>query len=151
MSFVERGVEAIIQKAIREGAFEDLPGKGKPLDLKENPFVDKEWQLAFRMLEQQGFALPWMDKRSEIESGLKAARDSLARTWEWRQSAIEAGDSPTSISAEWRRAEQRFTETVEKLNKLIDDYNLEIPAQVFYREKISVARELDSLKNTRTA
>jgi DnaJ family protein C protein 28 len=147
MSFVERGVEAIIQKAIREGAFENLPGKGKPMDLKENPFVDKEWQLAFRMLEQQGFALPWMDKRNEIESALKAARDSLARTWSWRAHALEAGEPPASVEAEWRRAEGRFRETVEKLNKLIDDYNLEIPAQVFYREKINLERELGNLKN----
>jgi hypothetical protein len=51
------------------------------------------------------------------------------------------------VEAEWRRAEQRFGETVEKLNKLIADHNLEIPAQVFYREKINLERELDTLKN----
>jgi DnaJ family protein C protein 28 len=147
MSAVERGVEAIIQKAIREGIFDDLPGKGKPLDLKENPFVGKDWQLAFHMLEQQGFALPWMDKRNEIEGALKAARDALARTWAWRAKALEAGEPQAAVEAEWRRAEERFGETVEKLNKAIADYNLEVPALVFYREKIDVQRELDGLKN----
>ena len=81
MSFLQRGVEEIIQKAIREGAFDNLKGKGKPLNLNENPFVDKEWHLAYRLLEQQGFALPWMEKRNEIEQmilwflrGLRALR-----------------------------------------------------------------------------
>lgn len=146
MSAVERGVEAIIQKAMREGAFDNLPGKGKPLDLKENPFVEREWQLAFRMLAQQGFALPWMDKRNEIESAFKAAKESLARTWEWRRNALAAGEPTAIVDAEWRRAERRFRESVEKLNKRIDDYNLEIPALVFYRAKILIERELDQIK-----
>jgi hypothetical protein len=148
MSFLDRGVEEIIQKAIREGAFEDLKGKGKPLKLNENPFVDKEWQLAYRMLEQQGFVLPWMDKRNEIESALKAARESLARTWDWRQRAHEAGESSDSVEAEWRRAEERFRGALVKINKLIDDYNLEIPSDVFFREKIKVEEELARVRDT---
>jgi hypothetical protein len=148
MSFLARGVEEIIQKAIREGAFSDLKGKGKPLKLDENPFVDKDWQLAYRMLEQQGFVLPWMEKRSEIESGLNAARGSLVRTWDWRGRALEAGEPSDGVEAEWGRAEERFREAVTRLNKLIDSYNLEVPSDIFFREKIKVEGELDRLKNT---
>jgi DnaJ family protein C protein 28 len=147
MSFLQRGVEEIIQKAIREGAFDDLKGKGKPLNLNENPFVDKEWQLAYRLLEQQGFALPWMEKRNEIESALKAARESLSRTWDWRASALEAGEPSTGVDAEWRRAKERFREAVARLNKLIDGYNLEVPSDIFFREKIKVEVEMASLKD----
>jgi DnaJ family protein C protein 28 len=146
MSHVERGVDAIIQKAIREGAFDNLAGKGKPIDLSENPFVEREWQLAFRMLEQGGFALPWMDKRKDIESSFKAARDALSCTWEWRARALDAGEPPGTVEAEWRRAVGRFTEAVDKLNKLIADYNLEIPADVFFREKIDLDKELGAVK-----
>lgn len=145
MSLLSRGVEAIIQKAIREGAFDNLSGKGKPLELKQNPFLEQEWQLAFHLLEQQGFALPWMQKRSEIETGLQAARESLARTWSWRRRALEAGDPLAGVEAEWRRAEERFRETAARLNKLIDDYNLEVPADVFFREKIIISAEIARL------
>lgn len=147
MSFLQRGVDEIIQNAIREGAFDDLKGKGKPLNLNENPFVDKEWQLAYRLLEQQGFALPWMEKRNEIESAIQAARESLARTWDWRGRALEAGEPPTNVEAEWQRAVERFQETVTKLNKLIDDYNLEVPSDIFFREKINVEAELTEIKD----
>jgi DnaJ family protein C protein 28 len=147
MSFLNRGVEQIIQKAIQEGAFDNLEGKGKPLNLNENPFVDKEWQLAYRLLEQQGFALPWMEKRNEIESGLKAARESLVRTWDWRARALEAGEPQASVEAEWGRAVERFREVVLKLNKLIDDYNLEVPSDIFFRVKIRFEAELTELKD----
>jgi DnaJ family protein C protein 28 len=151
MSAVERGVDAIIQKAMREGAFDNLAGKGKPLDLRENPFVEREWQLAFRILEQQGFALPWMDKRKDIESGLQAARQSLSRTWNWSRQALEAGEPEAVVEAEWRRTVDRFNETVEKLNKLIGDYNLEVPADVFFREKIDFSKELTSVKTDKAS
>lgn len=146
MPAIERGIEAIIQQAIRQGAFDNLPGKGKPLSLKENPFVNREWQLAFNMLEQRGFALPWMDKRREIESTLQAARETLARTWTWRCDAISAGEPNTFTDEEWGKAKQRFSETIDKLNKLISNYNLEVPADVFSREKIDLDTEIHSIK-----
>ncbi len=38
-----RGIDEIIRQAMREGAFDNLPGKGKPLELIENPYLDREW------------------------------------------------------------------------------------------------------------
>ncbi len=35
-------IDQIIQQAIQDGAFENLPGKGKPLNLDDNPHVDPE-------------------------------------------------------------------------------------------------------------
>jgi hypothetical protein len=72
----------------------------------------------------------------------------FSRCRDVRSSALEAGEAPAAVDAEWRRAEQRFSETVGKLNKLIDDYNLEIPAQVFYRVKINIEREIERLKTS---
>ena len=34
--------EKAISEAIEKGEFDDLPGKGKPIDLKENPFEDPD-------------------------------------------------------------------------------------------------------------
>ena len=63
MTKIDRAIEKIIQNAIERGAFDNLRGKGKPLNLRENPLVAKEWRMAFSMLEQEGFALPWMEDR----------------------------------------------------------------------------------------
>ena len=39
-------IEEQIRRAIQEGKFDDLPGKGKPLKLDENPFEESEWRMA---------------------------------------------------------------------------------------------------------
>ena len=60
-------IEEHIRQAMQAGKFDDLPGKGKPLSLDENPLADPEWQLAFHMLKDAGFSLPWIESLKEIE------------------------------------------------------------------------------------
>jgi len=56
--------EEQIRRAIEEGKFDNLPGKGKPLNLEQNPFEDPEWRLANHVLITSGFSLPWIEKRA---------------------------------------------------------------------------------------
>jgi DnaJ homolog subfamily C member 28 len=109
-----------IRRAMEEGQFEDLPGKGRPLKLDENPYEDAEWRLAHHMLQESGYSLPWIEKRKEIESGLEAARQDLARAWQRRQ---EGGSA-----AGWERAQSAFREAIAELNKKVFSYNLEVPS-----------------------
>ena len=141
----DRGVEAIIRKAMEEGAFDNLRGKGKPLNLDENPFADPEWRMAYNMLKNEGFALPWMEKRSQIEDELAAARGALARTWSWRQEKINAGQASAFVEEEWAKSLVRFRQKVADLNKRIEDYNLEVPSDIFQRKKIDVEREVGEI------
>jgi DnaJ family protein C protein 28 len=146
MSGRDRYIESVIRKAIEEGKFENLSGQGKPLDLGENPFVAPEWRMAFRILEKEGLALPWMEKRKQIEASFETARASLARTWAWRQEKLAIGESEGWVEAEWKKAVQVFEEQCAKLNKRIDDYNLETPGDVFQRERIDVGREIGEIR-----
>lgn len=145
MTRFDRAIESIIQNAIDRGAFDNLRGKGKPLNLRENPLVAQEWRMAFSMLEQEGFALPWMEDRKEIEKLLKEALKVLRRTWEWRVAKLAQGDASPVVEGEWRKAQARFSETVTALNKRIDAYNAQIPADVFYRPRILLERELAAI------
>ncbi|MBN2043479.1 MAG: DUF1992 domain-containing protein [Anaerolineales bacterium] len=144
MANFDRAIETIIQNAIARGEFDNLPGKGKPLNLQENRFVDQDWRLAFSLLEQHGFALPWMEDRKHIEETLTRAKENLQRTWRWR-SSIPEGDK--LAEDEWQQAVLKFKGTVAALNKQIDAYHLAIPADVFYRPRINLERELDGVKS----
>ena len=135
--------EQHIRRAIEEGQFEDLPGKGKPLKLDENPYEDPEWSLAYRVLRSGGFTLPWIEARREIETELEAARLSLRASWTWRGNALEAGESAAFISAEWRQAVELFRKRIEKINQRIFFYNLEVPSQHFQLPQKDVQRELE--------
>lgn len=138
-------IEDHIQRAMQEGKFEDLPGKGKPLRLDGNPLEDPEWRLAFHMLRGGGFTLPWIETRQEIEAGIEAARATLKQAWEWREEAL-AGDLPTSAREdEWKRALEAFREQVERLNQCIADYNLQAPNEHFQRSKLNLKREIEAV------
>jgi DnaJ family protein C protein 28 len=135
-------IEDQIRKAIEEGKFDDLPGKGKPLRLDENPLADPEWRLAQHLLKSSGYSLPWIEKRQEIQAELEAARDKLLVTWQWRNDALEAGRSAESIEQEWQRARQAFQRMIGELNLKIRDYNLEAPAARFQFQPLNAEREI---------
>lgn len=146
MANFDKAIEAIIQNAIERGAFDNLPGKGKPLNLHTNPMAAEDWQLAYSMLEQEGYAPPWIEERSLIESELEIARKNLKRTWDWRQQQLAVGkENSPEVVREWRQAETRFLEKIEKLNKRIKSYNMQIPADVFFRPLIKPGAEIEEI------
>ena len=65
MSF-DRIVEAIIQEAMERGEFENLPGKGKPIDLSEYFETPEEVRLAHSVLKNAGMTSPEVDLLKEI-------------------------------------------------------------------------------------
>ncbi len=140
-----RGIDEIIQQAMQAGAFDNLPGKGKPLDLNDNPYLDPEWQLAYHLLKQNGFAPAFIEKRQAIEIELAAGREGLARTWAWRTRALKEGKPADWVEAEWSRAKTKFEETIVKLNKNIKAYNLGIPTPSLFRKLIDVNVEIENI------
>lgn len=133
-----------IRKAMEAGQFDDLPGKGKPLNLDTNPFEDQSWRMANHVLRNAGFTLPWIEARQEIERELEAARLSLRRAWEWRQ-ANAGKQQPALIQAEWARAEEAFRQQISVLNKRILSYNLQVPRDQFQLLALDAGREIDRL------
>ena len=52
-----RIVEDKIKEAIKKKEFENLPGMGQPLELKdEHPGMPDEWKMAYRMLSNAGYS-----------------------------------------------------------------------------------------------
>jgi hypothetical protein len=75
-------IENRIQEAMASGAFDDLPGHGKPLTREENPFEAISGdELAHRVLKNAGCAPPWVEKGKEIRENLLKARSNLALGW----------------------------------------------------------------------
>ena len=122
------GIEEHIRRAMEEGKFDDLPGKGKPLQLDQDPHEDPEWRTAYRILRNSGFTLPWIEARQEIEVALDDARGNLACVWEWRLRALINGSPLSSVEAEWERAVHVFREQVDAVNEKILSYNLQVPS-----------------------
>jgi DnaJ family protein C protein 28 len=73
-----RIAERKIQEAIEEGKFDDLPGKGKPLNLDDDPFTPPHLRLANRILKNAGVLPDWM----QVEQEMELTRQENERTFE---------------------------------------------------------------------
>lgn len=134
-------LDKIIEEAMRKGQFDDLPGKGKPLNLDPNPHEDPEKRLAHKVLHDAGYKLPWIDERNEIEAEIKNMQTTLARTYDNYRATPTA---PYAFSA-WDAAIANFRARVVEINKRIDLYNLNVPSGVFQRARVDADTILQSL------
>ncbi|KAL5545991.1 hypothetical protein UlMin_005678 [Ulmus minor] len=58
-------VEQRIWYSMEEGQFENLPGKGKPLNLNTNPHADPAEDTLYRILSKNGCAPEWVELNKE--------------------------------------------------------------------------------------
>lgn len=155
-------VEDRIQAAMEAGAFDNLPGKGRPLKLEENPFVPPELRLAYKVLADANFAPDWI----ELDKKVRAAREELKAlqerhvTWLRRKAddarspgASHPGAPPAHVShpdvpphdvpprdviAQHRRARAELEKRLAEINRAIDELNLIVPQLSLQRPRLPV-------------
>jgi DnaJ family protein C protein 28 len=98
MNRLESLTEKRLREAIENGEFDDLPGKGEPIDLQENPFEDPDLRVVHRLLRNAGFAPAWIEERKEIDAELEAGQMKLSRAWK-----LFGGGGISPSVAEWER------------------------------------------------
>lgn len=125
--------EKIIQKAMEDGVFDDLEGKGRSLDLQQlDPNTPREWQMAFTILKNAGFSPGWIELDKEIRIELDEARQDL-------RTALKASNQ----ESEWKdRAIQRFKMRMNQLNEFLKELNLLVPGANFQRMPLNAEEEI---------
>jgi len=113
--------------AIADGAFEDLPGRGVPLNMEDDSSVPQEWRLAYRLLHSSGLAPAWIEMGDEIRRSVDQARASLA--------AVDRSDARRA------QAEALYAARARVLNMQIARYNLQAPAARWHIALIDVGRD----------
>jgi DnaJ family protein C protein 28 len=143
-------VERQIAEAQERGEFDDLPGKGKPLDLMENPFADPGWRMAYKILQDHGFTLDWIELDKGIRAELEACRGQLLQSKHWyEQSMAQLGYQESRwaeaerirVQYTWEQALEIFADQVAQINKKIELLNLKVPLVSLQRLKISIDEE----------
>jgi hypothetical protein len=74
--------EARIEEAMRDGAFDDLPGMGRPLALDDDALVPENVRAAYRVLRNAGFVPPELElrrERAQLSALIGALDDDEAR------------------------------------------------------------------------
>lgn len=78
-------VEQRIWHSMEEGHFENLPGKGKPLDLTSNPHADPADDTLYRILSKNNCLPEWVELNKEITNGIVGWRAALKNAWTSKQ------------------------------------------------------------------
>ncbi len=149
-------IDLVIRKAQEQGQFDNLPGKGKPLNLEDDSLTDPEWRLANRLLKNAGFAPDWIESDRDIRLTLEQARASLRRSHQWQAARLAALEGRRDLAAERerdllgserRRAEQEFSEALARINREIDALNLKVPALNLQRRRLDLQAELERARH----
>lgn len=150
-------IEEQIQEAIREGKFSNLAGEGKPVRLDDDTLVDPDWRLAYHLLRENGFSLPWLDERREIEEEIEGVLSTLEQAWEWWNSQdkprpyntlhrkLERTDQtePGALfDGDWEQAKRVFEAEVKRINRRIFEYNLRTPSERFQLFQLKPENEI---------
>ncbi len=62
-AIIDRIAERRIVKAIDNGELDDLPGKGKPLELDDDSMVPEHLRVGYRILKNAGYIPPELEER----------------------------------------------------------------------------------------
>ncbi|MDQ3473997.1 MAG: DUF1992 domain-containing protein [Acidobacteriota bacterium] len=142
---LESLTEKNIREAIEKGEFDNLPGKGQPLDLSENPFEDPDLRTVHRLLRNAGFAPAWIEERKDIEAQFEFACTTLIRAWRIYR---PAGSSPNPDA--WERNVAEFHAKIVELRQRVHVYNLKAPATIFHKRQLDANALIEEIKSGST-
>jgi DnaJ family protein C protein 28 len=143
--------DEIIAEAMRDGAFDNLPGHGRPLQLDKNP-NGEENELAHKLLKDNDFTLPWIADRTEMLDKIRLMRDEIRRNWEVHRIAYERARTDEQRAAlvySWRHTLNDLAEQVKGLNRRIANVNLTLPHSRFEIVKLNLDNELERIGGRR--
>ncbi|KAJ8899712.1 hypothetical protein K2173_019411 [Erythroxylum novogranatense] len=128
-------VEHRIWRSMEEGQFENLAGKGKPLNLDRNPHADPADDTLYRILSKNGCAPEWVELNKEIRANVAKWRSALKKAWNMK---CDEDDH------EWLESSEVLKVQLRDINDKVFRYNLIVP---FGRQMFGLKweKELDRL------
>jgi DnaJ family protein C protein 28 len=125
-----------IAAAQAEGAFDNLPGAGKPFQFGDDALVPEDERVGYRLLKSNGFAPGWI----ELQKTIHADRAMLES---WLKHANNRW--PRLNARERQRLQEEHKKKVTELNRLIFNYTLTAPKAASQQMQLRVEEELARL------
>ena len=124
-----------IDEAIQRGEFDNLRGKGKPLNLAGD-LSDKN-AMRTKIRHDNGFSAPWEEVGREIEAATRRVESAARLAWEFRLAGLRSKKSdPSRIEADFERACRDIEAQVGAVNSLILKHNLLFPPQLPHLHRV---------------
>ena len=122
-SAIQYIAERRIEESLARGEFDDLPGKGKPLDLEDLSNVPEELRMAYKILKNAGCLSPELQERKDITRMLdllEACEDEKERVQGMQKLRflVERSKMRFKRSILLEQDDPYYAQVVERLSKL---------------------------------
>ena len=135
-------IEELIQEGMDNGLFDNLPGKGKPLNLNKNPYA-ADMELANELLKENDLPPVWILQRNEILAKMAKLREEIVRQWAWHVREFNLVTAEKGrLTIRWDDCCLKWINEIAELNKAIDAFNLKRPFDNIEIFKLNLENEL---------
>ncbi len=135
-------IDELIQESMEKGYFDNLPGKGKPLNLQRNPYA-ADMELANELLKENDLPPAWILQRNEILAKIAKLRAEIVRQWEWHEREFGVATSEKGrLTIRWDDNCLKWIGEIAELNKAIDAFNFKRPSDNLEIFKLNLEAEL---------
>ncbi len=117
-------IDERIEEAMRQGVFDNLPGKGKPLRMDDNPNEPSDMRMANKLLKDNDLTPAWIADRKALLAEIDALRAEMRRQWDW------ARIDPTRRATNWNHLVAQWEARMANINRRILDLNLIQPVAI---------------------
>ena len=131
----ENPIDKIIREARERGDFDQLPGKGKPLQWDDDSMVPDDQRTVQRLLKNNGYTLDWIQIGKDRDDAYEALRGPIEQVRAARASGQLDGVG-------WQSAMRDFVTGIRKLNQRVTSYNLRVPNEHFQRRPFPIEPDL---------
>lgn len=141
-----------IEEAMRNGAFDNLRNKGKPLPNQHNPHVPADQQMANDLLKNNGLAPQWITDRTSMLRAIDAFRAKVRSVAAEYREAWRDAASPIArnqLRDRWTLQLATWEEEIRLLNQRINVINLQQPIARLEIFKLILDEELKRVEMAR--
>lgn len=147
MASMEDLVEEKIRRAIESGSFDNLEGKGKPLNLQENPFEPPDMRMANKILKDAGFSPYWMELGKDVDAAIEQFWQDVDKFIAVQR--IKGEDDRKKHYHAQKRMDKFIKESEVRLrdiNRLIDNFNCHCPMWWLGRGRLNINQEMAQVR-----
>lgn len=139
-----------IEEAMREGKFDNLRSKGKPLNPAPEPHVPPDMQMANSLLKNNDLTPAWISDRAQILGEIERFRRKLRATFAEHTDAFAAAKTAVDqarIEHRWQAQLSAWQEEIRTLNRRIELQNFKQPVSFLEIVKLRLEDEIKRLRD----
>lgn len=137
-----------IEEAMRDGQFDNLRGKGRPINPAPDPHIPPEMQMANSLLKNNELVPAWISDRNAVLAAVETTRNKIRRAAADYSVALRSAETAAArdqVEARWQAQLSALREEVRALNRRIELQNYKQPVSFLEIYKLRLDDEVKAV------